>query len=129
MNSIAEAREGAQRVHRESLGEMEEKRSYRRDTVVLALLELVTGAGEKSVDARSSRSDAQRGASTLFYQLQQARGTETGDRIAYWHWLTLKNPARHRNSQRRICQMPDFHKSLPTPDPCSGRDYEGPVVN
>jgi hypothetical protein len=63
------------------------------------------------------------------YYLQQARGAKTGDRIGYLHWLTLKNPARHRNPQCRITQMPDFHKSLPTPDPVQGRDYEGPVVN
>jgi hypothetical protein len=43
--------------------------------------------------------------------------------------LPLEYPACHRNPQCRVCQMPDFHKSLPTPDPFLGRDYEGPVVN
>jgi hypothetical protein len=43
----------------------------------------------------------------------QARNTETGNRITYRCGLTLKHPARHRNSQRRIAQMPKFHKSLP----------------
>jgi hypothetical protein len=42
--------------------------------------------------------------------------------------LTLKNPARHRNPQCRITQMPDFHKIAPHAGP-TGRDYEGPVVN
>jgi hypothetical protein len=50
-----------------------------------------------------------------FHQLllQQARSTETVDRIGYLHWLALKNPACHRNSQRRISQMPDFHRIAP----------------
>jgi hypothetical protein len=43
--------------------------------------------------------------------------------------LTLKNPARHRNPQCRISQMPDFHKIAPHAGPLPGRDYEGPVVN
>jgi len=60
--------------------------------------------------------------------LQQARATETGYGISYLHWLTLKNPARHRNPQCRITQMPDFHKIAPHAGP-TGRDYEGPVVN
>src|SRR5260370_7584699 len=45
--------------------------------------------------------------------LQQARGTKTGNRIGYRHCLTLKNPARHPNSQRRITQMPNFHTITP----------------
>jgi len=48
--------------------------------------------------------------------LQQARGTKTGDWIGYLHRLTLKNPARHRNPQCCVTQMPKFHKSLPTLD-------------
>jgi hypothetical protein len=35
--------------------------------------------------------------------------------------LTLKHPARHRNSQCRITQMPEFHKSLPTSGPFGER--------
>jgi hypothetical protein len=63
------------------------------------------------------------------HYLQQARGTETGDRIGYPHWLTLENPACHRNPQCRVTQMPEFHKSLPTPDRNWRENYEGPVVN
>lgn len=48
--------------------------------------------------------------------LQQARGTKTGDRIGYLHWLTSKNPARHRNPQCCITQMPDFHTIVPATD-------------
>ena len=36
-------------------------------------------------------------------QLQQARGTKTGDRI--YHRLTFENPAGHRKSKRRIANM------------------------
>jgi hypothetical protein len=43
--------------------------------------------------------------------------------------LTLKNPARHRNPQCRITQMPDSHTIAPHAGPLLGRDYEGPVVN
>jgi len=52
--------------------------------------------------------------------LQQARGTKTGDRIGYLHWLTSKNPARHRNPQRCITQMPDFHTIAPRDGPLTG---------
>ena len=63
------------------------------------------------------------------YYLQQARTTKTGDRIDYLHWLPLKNPASHRNPQRCISQMPDFHRSLPHDRTLYWeRDYEGPVV-
>src|ERR1019366_3420853 len=54
------------RVHKESLGEMEWKRSYRRDTVVLALPELANMGGARA-RTRSDRSAAQRGASMPFY--------------------------------------------------------------
>jgi hypothetical protein len=43
--------------------------------------------------------------------------------------LTLENPACHRNPQCRVTQMPEFHKSLPTPDRNWRENYEGPVVN
>ncbi|SPE40185.1 hypothetical protein SBA7_130008 [Candidatus Sulfotelmatobacter sp. SbA7] len=55
----------AQRVHKESLGEMGWKRSYRRDTVVLALPELAKTDGARAW-TRSDRSAAQRGASMPF---------------------------------------------------------------
>jgi|GEM_PF-4087175 len=77
------------------------------------------------------RSEAQRGRAQALLTncyLQQARVTKTGDRIGYPHWLTLKNPARHRNPQCRITQMPEFHTIAPHAGPYTGRDYEGPVV-
>ena len=61
--------------------------------------------------------------------LQQARGTKTGDRIGYLHWLTPKDPARHRNPQCCITQMPDFHAIAPHATFTAGGDYEGPVMN
>ena len=69
-----------------SLGEMEGKRSYRRDTVVLALPGMAKEMG-KGAWTRTNRSEAQRGAPMPFnpLTLQQARGTETGDRIGYLH--------------------------------------------
>jgi hypothetical protein len=82
---------------------------------------------------RSNWSAAQRDVPKPFHQppfgnLQQARGAETGDWIGHPHGLTLKNPARHRNSKRRISQVPDFHKSLPHAGPYGG-NCEGPVVD
>jgi len=78
------------------------------------------------------RSDAQRGRAQALLTnryLQQTRGTKTGDRIGYLHWLTLKNPARHRNPQCHITEMPKFHTIAPHAGPLLGRDYEGPVVH
>src|ERR1039457_331323 len=106
---------------------MERKRSYERDTLVLALPGMAMGKGHGRAQIEATRNGA-RPCPLFQSSLQQARGTKTGDWIGYRRWLTLKNPARHRNSQCRVCQMPDFHKSLPTPDPFLGRDYEGPVV-
>src|ERR1700687_846753 len=125
MISVAERRVGAQRVHTESLGEMERKRSYRRDTLVLALPGMGKGHGRAQIEGRAT------GRPSPFTNryLQQARGTKTGDRIGYRHWLTFKNPARHRNPQCRITQKPEFHKIAPHAGPLLGRDYEGPVVN
>ncbi len=102
---LAERRLRAQRVHKQSLGEMERKRSYRRDTVVLALPEfgkkkMGKGHGRAQIEAR--RNGARPCPSDPIAYLQQARGTKTGDRIGYRHWLTLKNPACHRNPQCRI---------------------------
>ena len=70
----------------ESLGEMKGKKSYRRDTVVLALPGLAEEMG-KGAWTRSNRSEAQRDAPMPFNPstLQQARGTKTGDRIGYPH--------------------------------------------
>jgi hypothetical protein len=64
----------------------------------------------------------------LFHQcfLQQTRPTETGDRIGYLHWLTLENPARHRNPQCRISQMPKFHKIAPHAGPYWGETTKVP---
>ena len=85
------------------------------------------GKGHERAQIEATRNGAR--PCPLFQSLQQARASKTGYRIANRRWLTLKNPARHRNSQCRISQMPDFHKSLPTPVPFLGRDYEGPVVS
>ena len=65
---------------------------------------------------RRATGRAHAGVTSHVCNLKQSGGTKTGDWIGYLHWLTLKNPARHRNPQCRITQMPDFHKSLPTPD-------------
>src|SRR5208282_3785501 len=46
---------GAQTVHRQSLGEMEQKRSYRKDTLVLALPELAQEGWEWGMDALRSK--------------------------------------------------------------------------
>src|ERR1700674_5376829 len=115
MISVAERRVRAQRDHIERLGEMERKKSYRRDTVVLALLgtgkwHRRNGHGRAQIEA--TRNGARPSPFTYCY-LQQDRGTETGDRIGYSHWLTLKNPAQHRNPQCRITQMRDFHTISP----------------
>jgi hypothetical protein len=141
MISVAEERVRAQLVLRESLGETERKRSYRRDTVVLALPELafrvgnsgwqpdLTKPSQVKEQGRPQIEATRNGARPCSFSgcyLQQARGTETGDRIGYLHWLPLKNPACHRNPQRRITQMPDFHKSLPTPDPYWGETTKVP---
>src|SRR6202795_4287341 len=109
---------------------MEQKKSYRRCTVVLALPgtgkeDRRNGLGHAQIEA--TRNGARPSPFTNCY-LQQARGTETGNRIGYTHWLTLKNPARHRNPQCRITQMPDFHTIAPHAGPLLGRDCEGPVV-
>ena len=106
-----------QLVHKGSLGEMEQKRSYRRNTSVLALPGMKEGA---RIPTKARTVDNRVTSAPSGVQLKQARGTKTGNRIGYRHRLTLKNPARHRNPQCRVCQMPDFHKSLPTPDPCWG---------
>src|SRR5450755_104316 len=122
-------------AHKKSLGEMEGKRTYRRYTEVSALPRRPNRLG-KSLDPLDPKC-AQQGTSKLFHRefnaelmpsvtstdvmnLQQARSTKTRDRIGYLHWLPLKYPACHRNPQCRVCQMPDFHKSLPTPDPLIG---------
>ena len=55
MVSGAERGVPAQRVHIESLGETEGKRSYRRDTVVLALPGLEKAIGEKGMDTLRSK--------------------------------------------------------------------------
>lgn len=68
MIQVAAGNEQPQRVHLKSLGEMEQKRSYRRDTKVLALPGMATKNGKRAW-TRSSRSDAQRGAPTPFHQL------------------------------------------------------------
>src|SRR5271157_102875 len=52
MISVAEKRGRTQPVHMESLGEIERKRSYRRDTVVLALPEMGKGTWTRSNGAR-----------------------------------------------------------------------------
>jgi hypothetical protein len=127
MISLAEVRAkgrwGTQRAHRESLGEMERKRSYRKDTMVLALPELAQEGWKRGMGALRSKRRATGARPCPFHQwcLQQARGTETGDRIGYLHWLTLKNPARHRNPQCRISQMPKFHKIAPHAGPIGER--------
>jgi len=51
MISVAERGVRAQRVHRESLGEMERKRSYRRDTMVLAPPAMGKGHGRAQIEA------------------------------------------------------------------------------
>jgi hypothetical protein len=118
--------------HKKSLGEMEGKRSYRRDTKVSALPRRGKQTGKEPgslrsearatghIQALSQRVQRSRlmpsVTSTDVMNLQQARGTKTRDRIGYLHWLPLEYPACHRNPQCRVCQMPDFHKSLPTPD-------------
>ena len=58
MISVAERRVRAQRNHIESLGEMERKKSYRRDTVVLALPGTENGIGETGMDALRSKRHA-----------------------------------------------------------------------
>jgi hypothetical protein len=45
--------------------------------------------------------------------LQQARGAETSDRISQRHGFSLKDPASHREPQRRVAQMNDFHILTP----------------
>src|SRR5271157_539818 len=121
MISVAEQHIGTQRVHTKSLGELERKRSYRRDTAVLALpcwervRQKRMGKGHERA-LRSKQRATGRGHALSRCCLQQARGTKTGDRIGYPDWLPLKNPACHRNPQCRVCQMPDFHSSLPTPN-------------
>ena len=77
---------------------------------------------------RSARNGARPSPSKPIETLQQARTPETLNRICYRQRLTLENPARHRDSQCRIAQMPEFHKSLPTPEPHLGSAYRGPVV-
>lgn len=52
--------------------------------------------------------------------LQQPGGAETRDRIGYRHWLTLEDPARHRNAQCRITQMHEFHSPTPRRTPTRG---------
>jgi hypothetical protein len=115
MISEAEKASGAQPVHREILGEIEEKRSYRRSTLVLALPRMKKMIRKIRGLMHDGDVDAQRGAASPLHlllpnHLQQARGTKTGDWIGYSHGLALKDPARYRNSQCRVSQMPDFHK-------------------
>jgi hypothetical protein len=59
MISVAERGVRAQRVHTESLGEKEQKRSYRRDTVVLALPEWVTKVSEEGMGREHGRAQTE----------------------------------------------------------------------
>src|ERR1700730_2545937 len=45
--------------------------------------------------------------------LKEAPGAETSDRINQRHGFSLKNPASHREPQRRVTQMNKFHDSPP----------------
>jgi hypothetical protein len=128
MISMADQALARSAVHTESLGEMKEKKSYRRDTLVLVLPgsairvdDETMGKGLARAQIEASRNGA-RPSPLASCCLQQARSTKTGDRIGYLHWLPLEYPASHRYPQRCISQMPDFHKSLPTPGPLLGRD-------
>ncbi len=83
MISVAQRRVRAQRDHIESLGEIERKGSYCRCTVVLALPGMGKGhrrRGHGRAQIEASRNGARPSPFTNYY-LQQARGTETGDRI------------------------------------------------
>src|SRR5271166_6716738 len=70
------------------------------------------GKGVARARIEATRNGARPSPFTSHY-LQQARGTKTGNGIDYLHWLTLENPARHRNPQCRISQMPEFHRITP----------------
>lgn len=62
---------------------------------------------------------AQREARPCFFgqlKLKQTGGAKACNRIRYRHGLTLIKPARHRDSQSRITQVPELHKFLPTPE-------------
>jgi len=122
----------------ESLGEMERKRSYQRDTVVLALPVLTLriansdGKSDKSknwinqgkdgkggMERGSDRSDAQRGVHALSpittYSRPEVRKRVIGSVTVIDSRLKTQRATAMR--QRRVSQMPDFHKSLPTPGP------------